>query len=119
MKNLIRETIRSLRNNSTQAENIFWERVRNRKIHGCKFLRQHPIRFEIDGKRRFFVADFYCADYKIVVEIDGAIHNRQKDYDKLRTYIIENKGLRVIRFKNDDVEHDIDGIIDILTKALT
>ena len=119
MKNLIKEAIRSLRRNSTEAENIFWQSVRNRKVHGYKFLRQHPIKFTIDGKNRFFIADFYCAEHKLVVEIDGAIHERQRDYDELRTYIIEKLGIRVIRFKNNDIEKDINLIIMKLKDTLT
>ena len=119
MKNLIRETIRSLRKNSTHAENIFWESVRNRKVLSCKFLRQHPVRFTIDGKKRFFIADFYCAEHKLVVEIDGAVHERQKDYDELRTHIMNNKKIQVIRFMNEDVESNIGSVINTLKIVLT
>ena len=118
MNNLIRETIRTLRKNCTHAENIFWESVRNRRVLGCKFFRQHPVRFIIDGKKRFFIADFYCAEHKLVVEIDGAVHERQKDYDELRTFIMENKRLRVIRIKNEDVERDVRSVINTLKTLL-
>ena len=85
---LIKETVRSLRINSTKGEKIFWEAVRNRKINGKKFLRQFPIKFEIFGQKRFFIADFYCFECKLVVELDGKIHERQKDYDEMRTQLI-------------------------------
>ena len=74
--NLIIETVRKLRKQSTKAEKIFWEVVRNRKIKGKKFQRQFPIRFEIDGKQRFFITDFCCFENKLVVELDGQIHER-------------------------------------------
>ena len=110
MNNLIRRTIRTLRKNSTPVESIFWECVRSRKIHGCKFLRQHPIRFEIDGKRRFFVADFYRAEKKLVIELDGKIHDFQIEYDKNRDLILKNLGLKVVRFRNEELD-DIEKVL--------
>jgi len=55
------------------------------------------------GKKRFFIADFYCARLKLVLEIDGKIHERQKDYDQLRTFIINQLGIRVVRVTNEAV----------------
>jgi very-short-patch-repair endonuclease len=83
-----------------------------------KFLRQHPIKFEIDGQKRFFVADFYNFEQKLVVEIDGSIHMMQKDYDELRTYIINMLGMKVIRFSNEDIDKNLNGVIRILKKEL-
>jgi very-short-patch-repair endonuclease len=107
MKRDIILTARYLRKNSTKAENIFWQAVRNRKINSKKFYRQYPISFEYYGQQRHFIADFYCHECKLVVEIDGGIHEKQKDYDKLRTEIINKLGMTVIRFKNEDVENDL------------
>jgi very-short-patch-repair endonuclease len=107
MKRDIILTARYLRKNSTKAENIFWQAVRNRKINSKKFYRQYPISFEYYGQQRHFIADFYCHECKLVVEIDGGIHEKQKDYDKLRTEIINKLGMKVIRFKNEDVENDL------------
>lgn len=114
MENLIKETVRNLGKNQTESEAMIWQAVRNRKLDGKKFLRQHPIRFEIDGKSRFFVADFYCHEKKLVVEIDGTVHERQGDYDELRTYIINTLGMRVIRFRNDDVSNNLDNVLEQL-----
>ena len=111
MKNLIKETARTLRNKSTEAEIAFWNSIRNRNISGKKFLRQHPIRCDIDGQKSFFIADFYCASEKLIVEIDGGIHEYQREYDTLRTYIVEKLGMRVVRFKNEEVQHNIDDVI--------
>lgn len=110
----IRELTRELRKNQTKAENIFWDNVRNRKLNGYKFLRQYPIRFKIGGVRCFFVADFLCAKAKLVVEIDGGIHDKQKEYDECRTHIINNLGYRVIRFKNYEVLHNFPSVINKL-----
>lgn len=97
------DTARNLRRKQTPSESIVWEIVRNRQINGKKFLRQHPIRFMYHGRKRFFVADFYCAKLKLVLEIDGKIHERQKDYDELRTFIINQLGIRVVRVTNEAV----------------
>jgi len=88
MKTLAVQTARELRAKSTRAEKILWDVVRNRKIQNKKFNRQFPVYFEIDGQEKFFIADFYCHENKLIIEIDGGIHETQKDYDKLRTIII-------------------------------
>jgi very-short-patch-repair endonuclease len=99
MKNHVR-LARKLRRNQTPAEKVFWELVRNRKFQGRRFLRQHLFWFEIEGKKRFFIADFYCASANLVIELDGSIHDTQLEYDFYRTRILEQKGLKVVRFTN-------------------
>lgn len=100
----LRDITRSLRKRQTESEAIFWGEVRNRKL-GFKFVRQYAINFVYQGRPRFFIADFYCAEKKLVVEIDGEIHEHQKDYDELRTQIINELGICVIRFKNEELDH--------------
>ncbi len=107
----IRQSCRDLRKNSTPAEKKFWQYVRHRQFKGYKFNRQHPIIFEIDNIKRYFVADFYCHELELVVEIDGGIHETQKDYDELRTKIIETLGIKVYRFSNEEVLDDIDSVL--------
>ena len=63
------------------------------------YLCQHLIRLQMDGTRRFFVVDFYSHEKKLVLEIDGKVHERQKDYDELRTDLIKVPGMKVIRFR--------------------
>ena len=77
-------TCRELRRNSTAAEQLFWTRVRDRKFRGLKFYRQHPIFVDNDGRETFFVADFYCHEYRLAVAIDGKVHDDQKEHDKVR-----------------------------------
>ncbi len=112
MDALIKQTARKLRRNQTESESMFWQVVRNRKLKGKKFLRQHPICFEIDGRRRFFVADFYCHEKRLVVEIDGKIHGRQQEYDALRTHIINVLGMKVIRFKDEEIETNLETVLE-------
>jgi leucyl-tRNA synthetase len=80
---------RQLRKNMTPEEKVLWQKLRNRNFHGLKFLRQHPLIYEeINGKPLFFVPDFYCSEKKIVIEIDGKIHEFQKEYDERRAEIL-------------------------------
>ncbi len=65
------------------------------------------------GKKCFFIGDFYCAEKKIIIEIDGKIHENQKDYDNLRDHLINAMGIRVVRIKNEDLT-DIPTLIEKL-----
>lgn len=114
----IKQVCRNLRINSTPAEKLFWETVRNRQIKGYKFNRQYPIVFEIDNNRRFFVADFYCHQLQVVIEIDGGIHETQKDYDELRTKIISHLGMQVFRFLNAEALNETDLVVEKLEKII-
>ncbi len=117
-RTLVKKTVRELRKNSTPAEEIFWEAVRDRKIKGRKFQRQFPIWFDYEGIERFFIADFCCCECKIVIEIDGIIHQRRKDYDELRTFILSHHGYHVVRFKNEEIESGINAVVSYLEKLL-
>ncbi len=103
---------RDLRKNQTMAEIVFWEKVKDKKFLGYKFLRQHPLFYEYYDKKKFFIADFYCRDLKLVVEIDGGIHEQQKDYDRIRSEILEiQKEYKVIRFQNEEVINDPEKVL--------
>ncbi len=67
---------------------------------GLKFRRQYPIHFMHNNRRRFFIADFYCHELRLIVEIDGGIHKFQRNYDSLRTHILEELKYSVVRFSN-------------------
>ena len=99
---LCKQVARNLRRDQTESEAALWQIVRNRKLKGKKFLRQHTIHINYYGQERFFVADFYCAEQKLVVELDGRIHERQQEHDQLRTFLINQLGFRVIRIKNEE-----------------
>lgn len=119
MDDLVKIAARSLRNNQTGSEKIFWNAVRQRKIMDLRFMRQHPVTFLYDNRERFFIADFYCAKKRLVVEIDGGIHEKQKDYDELREYIIKTLGYKMIRFTNEEINHDLDNVVKKLEKELS
>lgn len=117
MSSEIKNLARDLRKNDTKSENIFWNVVRNRRLYDKKFLRQHPIKVNFQGEVRFFIADFYCAEKKLVIEIDGEIHEKQQDYDTLRTSIINQLDIDVIRIKNEEL-CNIDLVIEKIKKYL-
>jgi very-short-patch-repair endonuclease len=96
------EVAKKMRREMTPGERCFWNAVRGRKLHGLKFRRQQVI----DG----FIADFYCNELRLIVEIDGGVHEVQKDYDSLRDRIIARNDIAVIRFANDDVVNRFEGV---------
>jgi very-short-patch-repair endonuclease len=104
----IKEIASKLRNNPTEAEEILWRIVRKRQLLGRKFLRQHPVLYEINRFNNdffFFIPDFYCASEKLVIELDGPIHNFQKEKDYKRDEILRSKGLKVLRINNNELKN--------------
>jgi len=100
----IKKHSRELRQNMTMSEKLLWKELKNRKLSGFKFLRQHPIIYKGDlTKLHYFVADFYCADKKVVIELDGPVHETNKDYDEFRDSELENLGIYVLRIKNEEL----------------
>jgi very-short-patch-repair endonuclease len=94
---------RELRQRETASEKLLWSILRNRRLHGLKFRRQYPV-----GP---FVADFYCAKRALIVELDGPIHDDFIEQDTERTRLIEASGFRVIRFRNDELLNDPEGVL--------
>jgi very-short-patch-repair endonuclease len=102
---------RSLRKEQTREEAIVWNLLRNRKFMNLKFRRQH----DIEG----FIVDFYCHQLRLAVEIDGKIHDKQKDYDELRQDLISGKGIRFVRVTNDEVSRDINILFERIRSFIT
>jgi very-short-patch-repair endonuclease len=115
---IARLTARELRKNQTNAEELFWQKVRNRQFLGLRFLRQHPLYYRYNNKLRFFICDFYCHEKQLVVEVDGGIHELQGDYDLKRSEILENKNYHIIRFKNENIFKDINHVLIKLKKII-
>ena len=97
------ERARELRKNQTPSEKMLWEVLRNRKFHNLKFRRQWPILF--GTSRDFFIADFYCSEKKVIIELDGKIHLKNRKYDEFRDEIIESFRIKVIRIKNEELSN--------------
>jgi len=107
----IKQTARDLRKIETEEETFMWNVLRNRKVDNLKFNRQFPIIYEtINNEHFFFVADFYCSQYKLILEVDGKIHLLKKDKDERRDKILLNMGFITLRIKNEEL-NDIDLVI--------
>jgi very-short-patch-repair endonuclease len=102
---------KQLRKNQTDAEKVLWKKLRNRQIYGYKFRRQVPI-----GS---YIVDFMCVSVKLIIELDGGQHAEQQDYDRKRTAYLEAKEFQVVRFWNNDVLTNIDGVLESLTLTLS
>jgi very-short-patch-repair endonuclease len=90
----------------TPSERILWKELRNKRLSGKKFYRQHPIFYDsVKNDYFFFVADFYCAQCKLVIELDGPIHDLQYEKDQRRDLILKGRGLKVLRIKNEDLKN--------------
>ncbi|MBK9939872.1 MAG: endonuclease domain-containing protein [Chitinophagaceae bacterium] len=112
---------RELRQKMTPEEDFLWQLLRNRGIKGKKVRRQHPVVYETVGwKKYFYVADFYCASRKLIIELDGKHHEfgEQKEYDKARDIIMNEMGLKIIRIKNEELENDIEKVMKKIEAAL-
>jgi len=105
------EKARILRNSPTKTENILWQQLHNNKL-GVKFRRQHPI-FK-------YVADFYCHEKKLVIELDGDYHSRkdQIENDQVRTEDLEEFGIEVLRFTDQQVLEDMDYVIKEISERI-
>lgn len=104
---LVKILARDLRKNQTNAERLLWEKLRNRQFIGLKFTRQHPIFYNKKGLKKFIIADFFCNELKLILELDGKIHKKRKDYDTRREELLDAKNVRILRFKNDEIENNI------------
>ena len=103
---------RKLRHNQTEIEGHLWQYLRDRRLGGYKFRRQHPI--------KDFILDFYCPEKKLAVELDGGQHdtNQQIIYDQNRTAILEKENIKVLRFWDNEALQNTDGILDVILEEL-
>jgi very-short-patch-repair endonuclease len=100
---------RDLRGRETRAERMLWAMLRDRRLNGIKVRRQHPI--------DRYVLDFYCADVRLAIELDGEIHHNQLEMDTFRTRYLEACGIKVIRFRNGQVFTDLASVLDQITST--
>ena len=105
-----RSFARELRKNQTKAEECLWRRVRNRRFYGYKFTRQFLIEH---SRGSYFIADFFCHEAKLIVEVDGEIHNHPENQanDRIRDKELKDLGYHTLRFTNQQVELDIESVI--------
>ena len=103
---------REMRLHSTPAEDTLWQRLRNRRVQGAKFRRQHAI-----GN---YIVDFACLQHGLIVEVDGDIHNlpEQQMYDARRQAWLEEVGFQVLRFTNAQVMQETDAVVEVIGDVL-
>ena len=104
----IHRRAKELRKTLTTAETKLWELLKNKHLTSLKFRRQHPI-----GP---YIADFYCHSLKLIIELDGGVHDTfdQKEYDKGREFELRNLGLRIIRFQNNEILSNLDQVRKVI-----
>ncbi len=108
-KRKLQQAAKDLRRNMTPAEQALWQRLRANRSNGLHFRRQHVI--------DRFIVDFYCHGAGLVVEVDGDVHDRQPGHDAERQRMLTARGLRVVRFTNDQVLNDIDSVVEEIRRT--
>jgi len=110
-KESTKEKRRELKKEMTQCEKILWRYIRNDAL-GVRFRRQYGI-----GN---YIADFYCPYLKLIIELDGSQHFTEEglEYDKIREDFMKNLGIKTLRFNNDDVINNIDGVLERIMSIL-
>ena len=104
------EIAREFRKEPTKSESILWQALRGKKLNGVKFRRQQPV--------GFFVVDFYNSSYRLVVEVDGSVHDLQEEADRARQEILEGLGLVVLRIRSEAVENNLPIALDLNRDAI-
>lgn len=107
MNSNIHKLAKNLRINHTDAERLLWGHLRTRRLDGLKFRRQQPI-----GN---YIVDFVCFEKKIVIEVDGGQHSWEKGRDETRDKWLSKEGFKVLRFWNNEVLNNIDGILEVVS----
>src|SRR5262245_61541368 len=101
---------RNLRRQTTAAEALLWAQLRDRRLGGFKFRRQRPI-----GP---YLVDFVCMERRLIIEVDGAPHDLTFEHDSVRDAKLTSAGYRVLRFRNDEVRSNLDGVRATIMNAL-
>ena len=104
-----RELATTFRRSMTEAEAVLWKRLRAGRLHGWHFRRQQII----DG----LIVDFYCHAVGVIVEVDGPVHEGQADYDESRSQVFADRGLQVLRFKNEEVFGALAAVLERIGEA--
>jgi|SRR3990172_3705512 len=108
----LRERRKGLRRNQTDAEKLLWNKLRGREISGLKFYRQFSV--------GAYILDFFCPQIKLAVELDGGQHAEEenKEYDAIRTDYLKGIGIEVLRFWNNEVMKNIEGVLQVIEERL-
>ena len=110
LRGKLRFAARQMRHGPTPAEDMLWQRLRGSQLSGRKFHRQYSL--------DRFIVDFFCSSAALVIEVDGDIHQQQKEADQEREQILTALGFRVLRFSNEYVLEHIDYVLKQIFEAL-
>jgi very-short-patch-repair endonuclease len=105
------ERARVLRSDPTEMEKRLWRALRMRQLDGARFRRQVPI-----GP---YIADFVCVDAALIIEVDGGQHANETVYDERRAAWLEERGWRVLRFWNNEIDGNLEGVLDVIRRELS
>ena len=95
----------------TEAERLLWKVLRGKQLNGNRFRRQHPV--------VPYILDFACAELKLAIEIDGGQHQDREIYDNNRTDFLQLSGWQILRFWNDEVFKNLEGVLSNISAAIT
>src|SRR5215213_1648279 len=94
---------KEFRRQATEVEHVLWKALRGRQVGGLKFRRQHPV--------KPYILDFCCLERKLAVEVDGGVHDWSWEEDEIRTTYLEELGYRVLRFRNEEILHNLAAVV--------
>lgn len=101
---------REMRFEPTPADLHLWKYIRKRRINGVRFRHQYAI--------ERFIVDFICLEHRLIIEVDGSIHDQQQEYDQIRQEFLEAQGFRVLRFTNGEVLQSIADVLTVISEAV-
>ena len=120
---IIKQAARDLRKNMTNSEKKLWEKLKTRKLLGKKFLRQYPIFIytENSGLDRYLIPDFVCKEEKLIIEIDWSIHELNEIYnlDKAKEELLKNLWYKILRFKNEQIQNNLDEVLEKIAASFS
>ena len=105
-----REKRQYLRSHAPEAEKLLWNKIRRRQVADTKFRRQYGV--------DRFVLDFYCPELKLAIEVDGPTHKDQEEYDDIRQQFVESLGIQFLRFTNQNIYQDLEGVVNAIRKEI-
>jgi crossover junction endodeoxyribonuclease RuvC len=109
LEGIARDRAREMRANQTNTEKLLWSKLRRKNIN-TRFRRQYPL--------YGFIVDFCCIEHRLVIELDGDSHAETVGYDAWRTEKLKERGYRVLRFFNDEVQKNLDGVVEAIWQAV-
>lgn len=109
--NDLKQYAREMCKNMPDAEQLLWYLLRNRRIAGIKFRRQHPV--------DRYILDFYCVEKKLAIELDGGQHSEQIDYDQKRDAYLNQQGIHVLRFWNNQMLAETEAVLEVIYSTIT